>query len=88
MQHFVVIAARQTPQLTARVGITVSRRVGNAVTRNRIKRWVREVLRQHIEWLPTGHDVVVIARRNATGLRCCLAVEHELRCLERWLITC
>jgi ribonuclease P protein component len=48
-----------------RVGITVSKKVGSAVTRNRIKRLVREYLRRH-EFAP-GLDVVVIAKRNAAA---------------------
>ena len=51
-----------------RVGVTVTRRVGNAVTRNRIKRLVREWLRQH-GWVPAGCDVVFVAKEGAAGLR-------------------
>jgi ribonuclease P protein component len=55
------------PSLHGRLGITVSKRVGNAVTRNRIKRWVREFVRQQPAdaWLPAGCDVVVIAKASA-----------------------
>ena len=48
-----------------RVGLTVSRKVGNAVTRNRVKRWLREVWRHHREALPESVDVVLIARPSA-----------------------
>ena len=47
-----------------RFGLAVSRRVGNAVVRNRVKRWIREALRQERQGLP-GVDVVVIARTSA-----------------------
>jgi len=53
----------ETPR--SRVGITVSRRVGNAVVRNRFKRWVREFARRRMGSLPRTWDVVVIARRSA-----------------------
>ena len=55
------------PEPHGRLGITVSKRVGNAVTRNRIKRWVREFVRQQpaTAWLPPGQDVVVIAKARA-----------------------
>lgn len=46
-----------------RYGITVSRRVGKAVVRNRIKRLFREILRKQI--LRPGFDIVVIARPPA-----------------------
>jgi len=59
------------PELHGRLGITVSKRVGNAVTRNRIKRWVREFVRQQpaSAWLPPGRDVVVIAKARAASAR-------------------
>ena len=48
---------------TSRYGLAISRRVGKAVTRNRIKRRLREILRQMK--LPQGWDLVVIARNPA-----------------------
>jgi ribonuclease P protein component len=51
-----------------RVGLTVTRRVGNAVTRNRIKRLVREWLRQN-GWVPAGCDVVIVAKEGAASAR-------------------
>ena len=51
-----------------RIGISASRRVGNAVVRNRIKRGVREWFRASREILPEDVDIVVIARRPASGL--------------------
>jgi len=47
-----------------RYGITVSKRVGNAVTRNRVKRRLREILRRHKESL-ARIDAVWIARPQA-----------------------
>jgi ribonuclease P protein component len=47
----------------SRYGISVSRRVGNAVTRNRIKRRLREVLR--VTTLKPGWDLVFIARPSS-----------------------
>lgn len=51
-----------------RLGITVSRRVGNAVTRNRVKRLVREVYRRHKSAFPVGTELVVIARSEAAKI--------------------
>lgn len=56
----------------ARLGITVSRKVGNAVVRNRVKRWVRECCRQVLQHeVPPGWDLVIVARPSAAnaGLR-------------------
>ena len=47
-----------------RFGLAVSRRVGNAVVRNRVKRWIREALRHERQGLG-GVDVVLIARTSA-----------------------
>ena len=70
-RHFLVLVARQPSSVTSvgpRFGITVTRKVGNAVTRNRIKRLLREALRHHRTSFPTGHDIVWIAKRNAAEL--------------------
>jgi len=51
----------------ARIGITVSSKVANAVERNRVKRWVREAFREIQAELPPV-DLVVIARAGALGM--------------------
>ncbi len=48
-----------------RLGLTVSSRVGSAVARNRVKRWLREAFKRHGEELPDGVDVVLIARAGS-----------------------
>ena len=51
-----------------RLGITVSRKVGGAVVRNRVKRRVREWFRRSRPKLRSGIDVLVIGRSGAAGL--------------------
>ncbi len=46
----------------SRVGITVARRVGNAVTRNRVRRRIREAVRLQYGRLSSGYDLVFVAR--------------------------
>jgi ribonuclease P protein component len=62
------VTATESDENRKRLGITVSKRVGNAVVRNRVKRSIREWFRQVREVLPGGSDIVVIARRTARDL--------------------
>lgn len=47
-----------------RLGVVASRRVGGAVQRNRAKRLMRELFRQHQAHLPAEADVLLIARKQ------------------------
>lgn len=67
---FLVCPREDAPNQPARLGITASRRLGDAPTRNRAKRLVREAFRAVRGQLRPGFDLVVIVRqmRKDTGL--------------------
>jgi ribonuclease P protein component len=74
--HFTVITRlKQHPP--SRLGITTSRKVGGAPTRNRIRRLVREFFRRQRAELTPPRDVLVIARPTAAGIGYA-DVDHEL----------
>ena len=47
----------------SRFGFVVSKRLGKAVQRNKIKRRIREAVRLRLPWIKSGFDVVFIARQ-------------------------
>ena len=66
---FVFVVAGRPDQGPARLGITASRKIGGAVTRNRAKRLVREAFRNLGELFPPGIDLVVIVRKPPEGMK-------------------
>jgi ribonuclease P protein component len=66
---FVLQAHARDAEGPARVGFTVTKRTGNAVERNRIRRRLREIVRlSGGTQLQAGHDYVLIGRRDALRL--------------------
>lgn len=64
-RHILAITQkRPATHLVGRLGITVTKKVGNAVVRNRIRRLLREWLRTN-GWVPTGWDMVLVAKDSA-----------------------
>lgn len=63
-QLFVLYALR-TGSPERRIGFSVSKRVGKATIRNRVKRRLREAVRSQLAAVPAGYDLVFIARPAA-----------------------
>jgi ribonuclease P protein component len=64
-EHFVVFTA-DLPGQTSRLGVVVSRKSGNAVRRNRIKRLLRETFRTRAPFFSHPADIVILARKQAS----------------------
>ena len=62
---YLVLYARRNRTSTNRVGITVSKKLGKAHIRNRIRRRLREVYRLNEDRFAPGWDIVVVARTRA-----------------------
>ncbi|MEH7096466.1 ribonuclease P protein component [Neobacillus vireti] len=62
-RQFVVYSLEKEEQDFFRIGLSVSKKLGNAVTRNRIKRYVRQSVMEMQDQLSKGNDYVIIARK-------------------------
>ena len=60
-----VVQAVSNGQEKTRLGLSIGRKVGNAVVRNRWKRAIREVFRKSVQQFPVGIDIVVRPRKGA-----------------------
>ncbi|MCK9273515.1 MAG: ribonuclease P protein component [Syntrophales bacterium] len=66
-KSFIVVVSPNQEGIT-RLGVTVSKKVGNSVKRNRIKRLVREFFRLNKDRMPHSTDIVCIARKTISSL--------------------
>jgi ribonuclease P protein component len=81
---FVLQARKRDDGGPIRVGFTVSRKVGTAVERNRVRRRLKEIVRlSAATGLSSGHDYVLIGRRAALSLPFDQITEDFKRALRR-----
>ena len=64
---YLVMYVKKNDLETGRLGISVSKKVGNSVVRHRVTRLIRESYRLNEAKLLQGYDIVVVARANAKG---------------------
>jgi ribonuclease P protein component len=67
-RHLVLYAFPNPSTQRPRLGLSVSRKVGGAVARNRVKRLLREAFSRAESGLRPGHDLVIVARPSAAEL--------------------
>ena len=81
---FVLQALQRREDGPVRIGFTVSKKVGNSVERNRVRRRLREVVRlSQAAPMQAGHDYVLIGRRAALRMPFERLVEDFSRTLDR-----
>ena len=64
---YLVLYARKNRTQSNRVGITVSKKLGKAHVRNRVRRRLREIFRLNQSGLAQGYDMILVARTRAVG---------------------
>ena len=57
-----VMIIKKNDTSSNRVGISVSKKVGNSIVRHRVTRVIREVMRLHWGEIKSGYDIVIVAR--------------------------
>ncbi|WP_067727764.1 ribonuclease P protein component [Oceanobacillus damuensis] len=61
-RQLVIYYLKKNDQKHFRVGLSVGKKIGNAVTRNRIKRYLRQAFQELEERIRHPYDIVIIAR--------------------------
>ena len=63
--RYLVMYVCENQGSTNRIGISVSKKVGNSIVRHRVTRVIREVMRLHWKEIKSGYDIVIVARPSA-----------------------
>jgi len=66
---YVAVYAKKTKRNGNRLGITATKKIGNAVQRNRARRIIKEAYRLYEDELPAGFDYVIVARQRAVSAK-------------------
>ena len=80
--RYLVMYVKENHLEKNRIGISVSKKVGNSVVRHRLTRLIRESYRLNEQKFRSGLDIVVVVRVNAKG-RSCQEIEKALLHLGR-----
>ncbi|ABC77021.1 ribonuclease P protein component [Syntrophus aciditrophicus] len=67
-KHFTIVVSENDLDFP-RLGMTVTKKIGNAVKRNRIKRLIREFFRLNKDRFKASQDIVIIAKGNTSSMK-------------------
>lgn len=68
--RYLVLYVKENGLEKNRLGVSVSKKVGNSIVRHRITRLIRESYRLHEDMFNSGLDMVVVTRKNAVNCSC------------------
>lgn len=63
-----VLYVKRNGSKTTRLGLSVTKKLGNAVVRNKLRRRIKEITRQNLIKIKDGYDLVVIPKKNSPPL--------------------
>lgn len=63
-----ILYVKKNDKKVTRVGYTITKKIGNAVTRNRLRRMMKEVYRLNFHNIKEGYDLVFIAKKKLVGI--------------------
>lgn len=81
--RYIIVFAAPNHLDYSRFGFIASKKVGNAVIRNRAKRQGRAIIQKHLEQIKTGYDYVIIARYNIKDTAFALMEKDFLNALKK-----
>lgn len=63
-----ILYVRKNDLKNSRIGITITKKIGNAVVRNRIRRRMKEIIRLRLGNIKNGYDLILIPKKNVIDI--------------------
>ncbi len=82
-RFYVLYFIKKDLRRKTRIGFSVSKKVGNAYVRNRVKRIAREVIRKRVNEFEYGYDFVIIARVESAQIGYDLSEQYLIQLLRK-----
>ena len=64
----IYVCKRENESDPTRIGYTITKKIGNAVMRNKIRRRMKEIIRLNFHKIESGYDIIIIPKRNIVDL--------------------